>query len=54
VGKIYYKIGIIASIVIVSGGMLTFAMTWRSIGFIDGFFLLGYLRLHYVSCALLL
>lgn len=37
-GKIYYKIGIIASIVIVSGGTLTFAMTWRSIGFIEGFF----------------
>ncbi|WP_372882491.1 DUF2798 domain-containing protein [Psychromonas sp.] len=35
--KIYYKIGIIASIVIVAGGMLTFAMTWRSVGFSDDF-----------------
>lgn len=31
------KIGIIASIVIVFGGFLTFLMTWRNIGFSDGF-----------------
>jgi len=35
--KIYYKVGIIASIIIVTGGMLTFAMAWRSIGFTEDF-----------------
>lgn len=35
--KGYYKIAIIASIVIVAGGMLTFAMTWKSIGFTNNF-----------------
>lgn len=35
--KIYYKIGIIATIIIVTGGMLTFAMAWRSIGFTEDF-----------------
>jgi len=35
--KIYYKVGIIASIIIVTGGMLTFAMAWRSIGFTESF-----------------
>lgn len=35
--KLYYKIGIIASIVTIAGGMLTFTMTWSSIGFSDNF-----------------
>ncbi|RBP81845.1 DUF2798 domain-containing protein [Marinomonas rhizomae] len=31
------KIGVIASLVIIIGGFLTLLMTWRNIGFIDGF-----------------
>lgn len=36
---IVQKIGVIASLVILFGGILTFAMTWKSIGFSDGFLL---------------
>lgn len=35
--KLAAKIGIIASIVIVFGGALTFVMTWNSVGFGDSF-----------------
>lgn len=33
------KISIIFIIVVTAGGALTFVMTWRNIGFVDGFFI---------------
>lgn len=35
--KIVQKIGVIASLVITFGGFLTLLMTWKNIGFTDGF-----------------
>ncbi|WP_421849554.1 DUF2798 domain-containing protein [Marinomonas sp.] len=37
--KIVQKIAVIASLVIVFGGFLTFLMTWKNIGFSDNFML---------------
>lgn len=36
---IFTKISIIATIVIIIGGSLTFVMTWQNIGFVEGFLL---------------